>query len=244
MNIVAALLEEYAPLHQEVDFLLREELRDLSNYHAILLAIAEQPLSLTELGTITGLGNNVQYHLQQLTQLGYVARRSPLTGQKGAKRAVRYVLDDPLLRFWFRFVGPNQSRLRVPGARATFAARIRPRLEAYFGSCFERLCREALPWLYEREGVTATYEIGSFWDREVQIDLISVRDDGCIDLGECKWGPVRSAQSVAQELLTKLPKFPASGTATLVPRIFLRSPPRSPPKDAAVRCHSLADLYE
>ena len=33
---------------------------------------------------------------------------------------------------------------------------LRPELEAYAGLCFERLCREALPRLYEREGVAAS----------------------------------------------------------------------------------------
>jgi hypothetical protein len=243
-NIIACLLDEYAPLHQEADFLLREELRDISNYHAILLALAEQPMTLTALGAATGLGHNVQYHLQQLTQLGYVARRYPLTGQRPSKRAVRYALDDPLLRFWFRFVGPNQSRLRVPGPRSTFSQRVRPMLDVYFGSCFERLCREALPWLYEREGVSAAFEIGEFWDRDVQIDVVSLRDDGCIELGECKWGAVKSARGIVRELESKVPKFSNKGVATLVRRIFLRTPLKGKAApDRSVRWHSLADLY-
>lgn len=243
MNIQRALLDEYAPLHQEADFLLREELRDLSNYHAILLALAERSLSLTELGEVTGLLHNVQYHMQQLTQLGYVVRRSPLSGVRAGKRAVRYALEDPLLRFWFRFVGPNQSRLRVPGPQATFAERIRPQLDAYFGSCFERLCREALPSLYQREGVMATYEVGEYWSRDVQVDLVAVRDDGVIDVGECKWGVVRSPRGVERELLDKLPQLP-SGGKSLLPRIFLRSLPRDLPRQSTARWHSLAELYQ
>lgn len=241
-NIVSALLDEYAPLHQEADFLLREELRDVSNYYAILLALAERPMSLTEVGAAVGLGHNVQYHLQQLVQLGYVTRRYPLTGEAPSKRSVRYALEDPLLRFWFRFVGPNQSLLRVPGPQETFSRRIRPLLDAYFGSCFERLCREALPWLYAREGITAAFEIGEYWDRDVQIDVTGVRDDGVIDLGECKWGAVRSARDVAKELDDKVVRFPNPKGATIVRRAFVRTPLRSAP--APVRWHSLADLYD
>jgi AAA+ ATPase superfamily predicted ATPase len=244
MNIVSALLHEHSPLHDEADFLLREELRDVSYYHAILLALAERPMALTELGTAVGLGHNVQYHLRQLVQLGYVARRFPLTGGRPSKRSVRYVLEDPLLRFWFRFVGPNQSRLRVPGPGATFSSRIRPLLDAYFGSCFERLCREALPWLYQREGVGAAFEIGEFWDRDVQIDVVGMRDDGVVDLGECKWGTVRSARALAQEIEDKVARFPDAHGATVVRRAFVRSKVSSPPAGSPVRWHTLADLYE
>lgn len=244
MNIVSSLLEEHAPLHDEADFLLREELRDVSYYHAILLALAERPMALTELGAAVGLGHNVQYHLRQLMQLGYVARRFPLTGGRPSKRAVRYALDDPLLRFWFRFVGPNQSRLRVPGPDATFSQRVRPLLDGYFGSCFERLCREALPWIYEREGVRTTFEVGEFWDRDVQIDVVGLRDDGVVDLGECKWGAVRSTRALARELQEKVARFPHAKKATVVRRAFVRSKALSPPAGQEVRWHSLAELYE
>ncbi|MBL8626461.1 MAG: ATP-binding protein [Myxococcales bacterium] len=242
-NLVAGLLDEYAPLHREADFLLREELRDVANYHAILLALAERPLTLTEIGAAVGLGHNVQYHLQQLTQLGYVARRQPMSTRRAPKRAVRYVIDDPLLRFWFRFVGPNQSRLTVPGAQATFTRRIRPALDAYFGSCFERLCREALPTLYAREGVDAAFEIGEYWDRDVQIDVVAVRDDSVVDLGECKWGAT-TAGVVVKELDAKVARFPNDSDATLVRRGFVRSAVRPTAAGAAVRWHTLADLYE
>jgi AAA+ ATPase superfamily predicted ATPase len=40
MNIAAELLDEYAALHREGDSLLREELRKIENYYAVLLAIS------------------------------------------------------------------------------------------------------------------------------------------------------------------------------------------------------------
>ena len=60
-------------------------------------------------------------------------------------------LIDPLLRFWFRFVFPNMSAIRSAGAERAFAERIAPSLDAWFGECFERLCREALPFIYASE---------------------------------------------------------------------------------------------
>lgn len=65
---------------------------------------------------------------------------------------MRYVLADPLLQFWFRFVFPNLHTIANLGPERAFEARIRPGLDAWYGACFESMCREALPWIYAREG--------------------------------------------------------------------------------------------
>ncbi len=73
------------------------------------------------------------------------------------------------------------------GPARSYAELIRPRLDAYFGGCFERLCREALPALCARERIHAAVTVGEDWNEDVQIDVVGVRDDAWIDLGECTW---------------------------------------------------------
>jgi len=70
-------------------------------------------------------------------------------------REVRYRLLDPFLRFWFRFIYPHTSLIAQVGAHRAVTQIIQPELEAYFGLCYEALCREALPLLYEKEKVSA-----------------------------------------------------------------------------------------
>jgi len=245
-NIVATLLDEYAPLYREPDFLLREELRELRSYHAILTTLAVGSLPAKEIAARTGIeSRRLQYYLKQLQELRYVRRRYPLTGRPPAARHVRYVLDDPLLRFWFRFVFPHTSFLAQMGPERCFEQRIRPELDAYWGSCFEALCREALPALYEREGVSAAFEVGEYWDKAVQIDLVGHRDDGWTDLGECKWGSVRSRPALEAELQAKVERYPNPRNATIGRRLFVRDEravPETPGE--GVRWHHLAELYE
>jgi uncharacterized protein DUF234 len=138
----------------------------------------------------------LSYYLQQLQELGYVERRYPLTGEPPSARSVHYDLPDPLLRFWFRFIFPSTSYIRHMGPDRALKDLIRPHLEPYFGLCFERLCREALPWLYLKEGVAAAFEVGQYWSKTTQIDVVGLRDDGWTDLGECKWGAARSPKAV------------------------------------------------
>lgn len=133
---------------------------------------------------------------------------------------------------------------RAPGPARAFRERVRPALDSYFGPCFERLCREALPRIYEREGVEAAFEIGEYWDRSTQIDVVGLRDDGWTDLGECKWGTVRSTRAVAAELEEKVRGYPNRRAATIGRRAFVRRlPAAGAPGDGPIRWHALEDLY-
>lgn len=243
-NIAGELLDEYAPLYREADFLLREELREVTLYYAILTSIAAGLSTVPEIARQAGQDpRGLFYYLQQLVELGYVERRYPLTGKPPSARSVRYDLADPLLRFWFRFVFPNTSYIRHMGADRALRDLIRPHLDAWFGLCFERLCREALPWLYRREGVTAAFEVGEYWSKSVQIEVVGLRNDGWTDLGECKWGPVRSRNAVESELESKVRDYPNPRGATIGRRIFARQVPAAS-GDTGVQWHGLDELYQ
>lgn len=242
-NIEQNLFDELAPLFREPDFLLREELREVESYYAALLAIAQGHDTGRLIAERAGLPErSLPYYIHHLAELGYLGRRVPLTGGRPILRRVRYDIADPLLRFWFRFVFPNLTAAVRFGPRRTFRERVRPELDAYFGLCFERLCREALPGIYEREGVSANCEIGEYWDKALQLDLVSVRDDGQIDLGECRWGSVRSVPALAAELAAKAERFPNPKNATLGRLAFVRKKSKPAPADGT-RLYDLEDLY-
>jgi hypothetical protein len=127
-NIADKVLEETSALAQEPEFLLREELRDLVPYHAVLMALATGKASPAELSKATGIdARALHYHLNTLIGLGYA-------------------LDDPFLRFWFRFVFPQQSLLRVLGPRRSFTEAVRPQLDAYFGHPRAATVRPGKAW--------------------------------------------------------------------------------------------------
>jgi uncharacterized protein len=244
-NIEDQLLNEFSPLFREPEFLLREELRDIQNYYALLMAVAQGFSTNAQIAAHTGIPEkSLHYYLQQLVALGYVKRRHPLTGDKPIARNVRYVLTDPLLRFWFRFVFPNLSFLQQMGSQRTMREIVRPQLDSFFGYCFENLCREALPKLYQQEGIYAAFAVGEYWDKKVQIDVIGLRDDNWTDLGECKWGPIHSQKQLTAEIDRKVPLYPNPRNATIGRRIFLsKIPPKMDTTSADLRCHSLDDLY-
>ena len=256
-NIRDNLLDEFAPLFHEPAFLLREELREVAPYHAVLFAVASGHGAAPAIAAATELPErNLPYYLQQLVNLGYLRRRYPLDRRRPNPKQVRFEIDDPLLRFWFRFVFPNMSAIRGSGPERVLGDRIAPALESWFGSCFERLCRDALPLIYAMEGVTAGFEVGEYWgaqprdtsespspnaSRAAQIEVVGLRDDNWTDLGECKWGRVRSATALEAELDRKARLYPNRRGATLGRRYFVRRKPGS--RVDAQDWYSLQDLY-
>jgi len=119
----------------------------------------------------------------------------------------------------------------------------KPHLTSYWGRCFETLCRDALPALYEAEGIGSAFEIGEYWDKNVQIDVVGLRADNSTDLCECKWGAIRSATALGKELERKKTLYPNRRNATVRLRAFAQKPPRGASRSASITWHSLTELY-
>ena len=172
-------------------FLLHEQLGELNNYMAIIEAVAAGAHVLSDIANLAGISRtNISKYLSVLQELGYVARRVPATMRRPEKsRKGHYVISDPYMRFYFRFLYPNLDFIEK-GMQEQAISLIKDHLVDFIGThTFEELCREwvsvqgdsgNLPFLPER--------VGSFWSKEVQVDVVGIswrtKD---ILLGECKW---------------------------------------------------------
>lgn len=224
-NMTQHLLMPNGALAREADFLLREELREVENYYAVLTTIANGVPTPDKIASNSSIpAASIAYYLSQLRELGYVERVVPLDSGPLKKRKVRYRVADPLLRFWFRFVFPNMSRIARGPAKDVLMTHVHPELDAYWGTCFERLCRELLREEYtELPGASS---VGEYWDSKVQIDVVGRREtERQLDIGECKWGTVRSYRRLAEELDSKCTSLPNPENWTLNRLVFVRKAP-------------------
>ena len=73
--------------------------------------------------------------------------------------------------------------------------------------------------------------------------MVSVRDDGWIDLGECRWGKLRSPSGLAHVLADKAERFTNPKNATLGRIAFVKKKPAKLASDGATRWLDLEDLY-
>jgi len=98
----------------------------------------------------------------------------------------KFRFTTPFLRFWFAFVEPFSSSIREENY-LPFFNHFHTHFNAFVGFTFEEVCD-----LYIREILTVKFgnellDSGSYWNREVEIDLLSETMEGDIWVGECKW---------------------------------------------------------
>ncbi len=192
-NISAHILNaRSAELFREPHLLLMEELREPRNYFSILRAIAQGNTRLNEIAQASGVGaaSTVSRYLDILQQMHLVTRRVPATEAKPekSKRGI-YQIDDHFLRFWFRYVHPNQSSLDLGLTDAILEKRIVPDLDNFVSSTFEEASREHIAHLARQGKLPFLPEnIGAWWDREAEIDVLAISyTEKKALIGECKW---------------------------------------------------------
>lgn len=189
-NVQRHLFDPSALLYSEPEYLLRTELRDPGTYNSVLEAIAAELTRHNEIADRIGRpSTTASPYLATLERLRLIERVAPLTSRTASKRSVgRYFLRDPFLRFWYRFVLPNRSLLETGEGERVWAQRVAPQLEEFLGLSFEGLCREYVRRHgAKRLGAVPEGEVGRFWSREVEIDVLCRNADGTHTCGECKW---------------------------------------------------------
>lgn len=195
-------------LFNEPRLLLMEELREPRNYFSILRAIAQGNTRLNEIAQASGVGavNMVARYLDLLQQMRLITRRVPATEfqPEKSKRGV-YQIDDHFLRFWFRYVQPNQSSLDLGLTDAILGQRVQPDLDHFVSAAFEEACRQYIARLARQGKIPFLPErVGAWWDKESEIDLLAIsRTEKQALVGECKWSVNPVGVNVLDELKQK-----------------------------------------
>jgi AAA+ ATPase superfamily predicted ATPase len=130
-NILDGILSRGSFLYDEVRFILQQEQREPRNYFAILQAIAAGKTRLNEIKQATGI-EGATACLDTLQQFHLVERIVLVTDTQPQKsRRGIYRLKDQFLRFWFRYVLPNRSRLELGGGQIILEKQVMPEIDHF-----------------------------------------------------------------------------------------------------------------
>lgn len=175
-NLQDHVLRKGEMLYDEVEFLLRMELREPRYYFALLQAIAQGKRKLGEIVNATGLSqSHANKYLGVLADLRIVEREVPVTETAPLKsKKGLYRINDEFCRFWFRFILPYRSELEM-GRVDQVARTIISRLPQYLGDIYEKVARETL--LAHMDSFFPFTAIGRYWERAEEIDVVAVNPE-------------------------------------------------------------------
>lgn len=184
------------------ELLVSEFGKEYGTYFSIMQLIASGKTTQSEIDSV--IGKNTGAYLVNLEkEYSLITKNKPLFS-KPESRKNRWSLNDNYLRFWFRFIYPNQSLIEM-GKYDLLRECIDKGYEQYSGLTLEKYFRAKMA---EEERITA---IGSYWDRkgENEIDLIALNDiDKSAIVAEIKRNPKKidlnllkiKANSIKKEL--------------------------------------------
>lgn len=192
-NIVSRILQKGSILYSEVEFLLRQELRETSVYNVIIQAVAMGNTKLNDIHLKTQIEKSkISVYLKNLMDLGIVYREFPVdAGIKETANINRglYRLSDHYFTFWYRFVFPNQSELETGDFEGIWKYAVEPELNEFVSFAFEKICMQYLRKENRQNKLPFHFiQIGRWWDKKNEIDIMAVdKKRENFLLGECKY---------------------------------------------------------
>lgn len=110
----------------------------------------------------------------------------------------KYKFKNSFIRFWFNFIEPNMEYL-AKGEYHKVLEKIQKHFESFVSLTFEDLSNELVKKIFNNKIV----EIGSYWDKKIEIDLLCKLSSDTIIAGECKWKNHKISKNILNSLVHK-----------------------------------------
>ncbi|MEK6857947.1 MAG: ATP-binding protein [Nanoarchaeota archaeon] len=181
-------------LYEEVEILLREELRDPSNYMSIISSIAGGLTSFNEITQKTNLDKSMlSKYLGVLESLGITERIMPITENfknKLKSKKSLYMIKDNFFDFWFKFIYTNKQEIEKGNSNIIFS--LKTELDRYISFKFESYCKELIS-----NGLVDNFnKVGKWWYKDKEIDIVALNEEKKeILFAECKWSNLNYSET-------------------------------------------------
>ncbi len=207
--IESKLLKNYTYIHNDITKVTKSD----KVIHAFLSGIASGDRrihSALKRGRITR--DEADEAIQSLREMGFLTQESSLEAPPNDEK-----VDDklnfsvPFMRFWFAFISPYFKGIKE-GEYKEVKERFTNRESGFSDLIYEQLSKELLKKSFKEDPIV---EIGSYWDRDVEIDILAKTKSGKIVAGACKYSNAKANKSELTKLKAKCEK------AELTPDIFV-----------------------
>ncbi len=200
------ILQKGQPLYEEVEFLLREELKEPRNYFVILEALSLGKRKLSEIINETGFDKGtVSRYISILDSLQITSKEIPVTEKIPEKsRKGIYRIDDNFFNFWFMFVFRNRSFLEE-GRIDEVVTYIQKTMPMLLAQNYEKIAKEILIRAFHKSKISLSFEFyGRWWNKDKEIDLVATNYHiNEILFGEVKWSNKQVGTNIYEDLKKK-----------------------------------------
>jgi AAA+ ATPase superfamily predicted ATPase len=226
-NIVNRVLARGSVLYQEAELLMREELREPRVYMSILRAVSDGITQTSKIQDRVSMRGSITSYLGTLQELGLLHFQQPVVG-KTVRRGM-WMVADPYLRFWFRFVHPYRGELEH-GADVDrfYQAAVEPVLDEFVSRpTFEEVCRDYVRLLITRGEIAGVDRVGPWWgpvpaprpenprfQTEGELEVVAAVGNTVVLVGEAKWTNAAVSLRELQRLRHLVQHVPGAGPET------------------------------
>lgn len=178
-------------LVEEARILLRDFITDTHNFVGILRAISEGYEVFSEIAERAGISTgHASRYLSILRETGFVKRVTPLSDKNPeTSRKGRYIITDPYLRFYYRYLSTSQSKVAM-GRISQLVAGIERDWPDFVRNTWIELCKQWLSLAAARNKLPVPIDdVGSEWKRgKDYIDVVGISETNrTLVLGSCHW---------------------------------------------------------
>ncbi len=221
------VLSPMGVLHEEPSRLLLDDLRDTTQAASILSLIGQGCHRISEIAARLGKPvTALSRPIQRLQEMDLIHREQPFgEASRGGKRTL-YKISDPFLRFWYRYVEIDRSRLGA-GQLNAVAADIEKSLPHHIGGIWEELARASVPHLNlggKTWGPASRWWGAGLDKKPLEVDLLAYSsDDKSVLVGEVKWSAVRDVGRLIAEVEEKARRLPEVSGREVVAALWLKA---------------------
>ncbi len=194
-NVIEHCFSTTGVLFNEIETLLRMELKETYFYKNIMLAINAGASTLNIIKDKMGEESaKVAKYLNVLCNLGFIKREIPCCEKQNTRNTL-YSICDNYFSFYFMFIFKKQNMLNGLISPELFYEReiTRERLNTFIGHRFEGICETYLKELFYKGKMPFFAEnLGRWWGnnpvlkRQEEIDILAIDDENAL-FCECKY---------------------------------------------------------
>jgi len=224
--------EENGYFVEEYDRVFMSHFGRNPDYRKIIMTLSEHPQGLfrKELAAQAGLdlGGTLSTHLEDLESAGFLTSVMPFH-KSANSRLIRYVLNDPYMRFYFAFIRPNLKRIHSRAQQNLFAGISQSgRYHVWRGRAFECLCMSHARQLAQVLGFAGIeFSSGPYFrspSRDAtgfQVDLLFARADNVLTLCEMKCSIAPLGMDVVRDVDRKVQRLQQEFPSKTIQRVLV-----------------------